>query len=166
MKSIRGIRESPHYEKLKNSLERRVARNNAVTNGIITAVCLLLITIPAVMANDPAVYVLAFLPILMIMVPMVLFYVGRMVLIYQSIERYIFCEAVLDQPHGGFGRDCMYFTVTLRDRSGREFKADTNGIFYTRGIMNPLLEDCINKKALIAYNEETERVVVVKILER
>jgi len=82
--------------------------------------------------------------------------------IFREPASYRFYRATLSQPHGGFPRGWMYFTVVLEDPDGHRFLVNTNTIFQSYGTsMGPSIEDYVNQAVTIAYNEETGSVVVI-----
>lgn len=93
--------------------------------------------------------------------PFLVFLLYRTWKIFRRAEHYIIQEAVLDCPFGGWGRNTIRFTVTVNDSQGRRHRVDTHGIFSTRSITGPSLEDYVNRKVRVAYNEETETLVVI-----
>ena len=161
MLSPAQIKASPHYQTLKNSVEVRQAKKYALLYGLMTLFCGFLVWIPASLKEDPGAY--GFLVVLMVLglSPFWLFYLLRIVLIYQGIDGYLFREGVLDHPHGGMMRDTIYFTVEIPDRKGKPIQVETNSIFSSRGTSELTLENYVNQKVLLAYHPETERVVVI-----
>ena len=94
--------------------------------------------------------------------PILIFCAWRTFRTFQSAESYIFCTATLSNPMGGRFRDSIKFRVLLEDADGYKFVADTHSIFQTHvGLGGFALEDYVNQKVTIAYNEETENVVVI-----
>lgn len=82
--------------------------------------------------------------------------------IYREIPAYRLYKATLAQPHGGFPRGFMYFTVVLEDPDGGKFLANTNTIFQSYGTaFGPSMEDYVNQTVTIAYNEDTGTAVVL-----
>lgn len=81
--------------------------------------------------------------------------------IIRKPDQYRFYRAVLGQPHGGYPRGTMYFTVVLEEPDGEKFLVNTNTIFEAYGRVGISMEDYVNKTVTIAYNWETENVVVI-----
>lgn len=81
--------------------------------------------------------------------------------IIRKPDQYRFYRAVLGQPHGGYPRGTMYFTVVLEEPDGEKFLVNTNTIFEAYGRVGISIEDYVNKTVTIAYNWETENVVVI-----
>lgn len=154
------IKESPNYARLRNSLEFRYVRRQALLIGIPCGIILLLaILVGAVGGDLSARSAFTFAMGLVFLLPVSAYYIYRLVSLFFSIDRYVFTEVLLDRPHMG-GRYGAYFTVTVRDRSGRELQRDTSCMF--GNMHEPCFDDCVNKKMLIGYNEETDRVVVIR----
>ena len=153
------IKESPNYDRLIQSVEFRATRRDALVVWIATAALLLLSG--AGLSGGRAKTMASFVVTILLMVPFSLYYVYRFVILFVRIERWTFTEAVLDKPHMG-SRGSAYFTVTVRDRSGRELQRDTSSLFHSYS--EPCFDDCVNKTALIGYNDETDTVAVIQIL--
>ena len=153
------IKESPNYERIKKSLEFRAQRRDALTVWIFTAVMLLIFG--AFGTGSSARGVIGFVMVILLMIPYSLYYVYRLAVLFWKIDHWVFSEALLDKPHLG-GKGGAWFTVTLRDRSGREIVKDTPHIF--GNVSDPVFEECVNKRALVGYNSETDTVAVIQIL--
>ncbi len=82
--------------------------------------------------------------------------------IWREPAGYRLYRATLSQPHAGFPRVYMYFTVVLEDPDGGKFLVNTNTIFQSYGHIGPTMEDYVNQTVTIAYNEDTGAVVVVE----
>ena len=93
--------------------------------------------------------------------PILIFSLVRIIRIFRKPESYHFCKTTLSNPKGGNLRHTIRFAVLLEDSKGKKFMADTHSIFYTSGLIGPLLEDYVNRTVTIAYNEETGMVVVI-----
>ena len=85
----------------------------------------------------------------------------RGIRICRKPDSYIFCTAVLYQPHRSDWRKAMYFTVVIEDAEGNRFPANTHAIFFTYSLTGLLLEDYVNKTVEVGYNTETGQVVVI-----
>ena len=157
MRSISEIRESPNYQRLKNSIEFKAEWRSTWIVGIFCQILILLMfTVGSLHSADTARAVIGAI----IMIPCLLYQLYRLVRIFFHMESYTYTEAVLDRPKQGY-KGSMYFTVRIRDRSGREFDADTNTIFNRS---EPCFEDYVNQKVLIGYNNVTGLVVVIQKL--
>lgn len=94
--------------------------------------------------------------------PYLLFCTVRTVKIFRKLDQYAICKATLVTPHGGLLRDTIYFTALVTDPdTGEKFHADTHAVFFARGIIQPLMEDYINTTVTLAWNRETDMVVVI-----
>ena len=82
--------------------------------------------------------------------------------IYREPEEYIFCKAELCQPrHAPWTRGCFTFCAVIEtEREGR-FLVETQPIFLSHGFGGPLMEDYVGKTVTLAWNRETETVVVI-----
>ena len=159
MLRLSEIKEHRHYATIKNSVEHRHDRRIAIWMSIVTILILALVAattdaLPSRGKSAASAFVSLF-----VLVPYSLYCVYRAVIPFFYMDSYSFTEVLLDKPHHR-GKGAMYFTVTLHDRMGREFEADTHAIFGQ--YQEPVFEDYINQKALIAYNEKTETVLVIK----
>ena len=91
-----------------------------------------------------------------------IFALWRTIRVLRKPDAYIFCSAVLAQPHHSiWWRGTMYFTVVIEDAEGNRFPANTHDIFYTHSITGLSLEDYVNKTVEVGYNEETGQVVII-----
>ena len=96
------------------------------------------------------------------LLPFLILCLWRTVQTFRKAESYIFCTATLSNPMGGRFRESIKFRVVLEDADGYKFVADTHSIFQTHvGFGGFALEDYVNQKVTIAYNEETGNVVVI-----
>lgn len=94
--------------------------------------------------------------------PYLIFSIIRTAKIFRRLDDYFLCRCVLSKPHGGLLRDTMYFTTLVEDPAdGKKYFVDTHAIFFTRGIVQPLMEDYVNSTVTIACNRETGMVVVI-----
>lgn len=160
MQRLCEIKEHRHYETIKNSVEHRHDRRTAIFVSIAT-VAVLALAIATYNYIRQAKSIVTVLMGLFVLLPYSLYCTYRAVIPFFYMDSYSFTEVLLDKPHHR-GKGTMYFTVTLRDRMGREFETDTHAIFGQ--YQNPVFEDYINQKALIAYNEKTETILVIKRL--
>jgi hypothetical protein len=89
------------------------------------------------------------------------FHLWQVIRICRKPDSYIFCSAVLNQPHRSDWINAMYFTVIIEDAEGNRFPANTHDIFFTHSITGLSLEDYVNKTVEVGYNMETGHVVVI-----
>ena len=157
MRSFSEIKESPNYRRLKNSIEFKAEWRSSLIVGIFCQILILLMfTVGSLHSAGTARAVIGAI----IMIPCLLYQLYRLVRIFFHMDSYTYTEAVLDRPKQGY-QGSMYFTVRIRDRSGREFDADTHSIFSRS---EPCFEDYVNQKVLIGYNNVTGLVVVIQKL--
>lgn len=93
--------------------------------------------------------------------PILAFCLWRTYRIFRHAESYFFCKTVMSSPKGGNVRDTIRFTVVLEDPDGGKFVATTHSIFDTHGSSVLAFENYVNRTVTIAYNEETDVVVVI-----
>lgn len=97
-----------------------------------------------------------------IVLPILSFCVWRTCRIFHHPESYFFCKTLLSSPKGGSVRDSIRFTVVLEDPDGGKFVATTHSIFSTHKDLTGLgFEDYVNQTVTVAYNEETDVLVVI-----
>ena len=148
-------------EMLRDSLEMQVAVRYLIT-GVILAVFCILLGMRELRYMEPGHRILGTVIVsALCALPVLLFSLVRTIRIFRKPQSYHFCKANLCNPKGGNLRHTIRFTVLLEDSQGRKFAAKTHSIFYTRGLIGPLLEDYVNKTVTIAYNEETGMVTVI-----
>lgn len=157
MRSFSEIRESPNYQRLKNSVEFKAEWRSTWIVGVFCLILILLMfTVGSLNSADTARAVIGTI----IMIPCLLYQVYRLVRIFFHMESFTYTEAVLDRPKQGY-KGSMYFTVRVRNRFGKEIDVDTNRIFSRA---EPSFEDYVNQKVLIGYNNVTGLVVVIQKL--
>ena len=157
---LQKIKDSPNYPRIKNSVELKAQRRNALFVWIVTAVMLLIAAVAGV--GKSAKSTVSFVIIVLFMIPYSLYYVYRVGVLFWKIERWTFSETTLDRPHLGY-KDGAWFTVTVRDRSGRELEKETSHIFGTAS--DPVFEDYVNSRVLIGYHDESDTVAVIQNLD-
>ena len=159
MNFLDKIKNSPHYDRLKNSAQYKYDRRQfLIIGGCLCVPCLVMMWALAAMAEteNPAI-VLAFIYILFLL-GMIGYFAYRWLEIFLYMDGYIFCQARLDQPHVS-GRGGVSFTVNLTDRQGNPIQRETSKMFSSQ--WEPFLEEYNNKTVLVAYNEKTDRLVVI-----
>ena len=148
-------------DKLKNSIEVSTVRLWVkIELGMVALVCGLhfLASMGAYWDVDPWAFY-GFVAAI-VLVPMFGVHGFELWRIFRKAESYRLYETKLTQPHGTYWR-AMYFTVLLQDEGGTLIRR-THAIFGTgRQQWGPLMEDYLNKTVTVAYNEETEEVVVI-----
>lgn len=167
MKRLSEIKESPHYSRLKNSVQYRHDRKqflimSAIFGGLFLFFMAMLLPLRGHGGRSDASLTTGILVLFFIYLPFLLYLAYQWLEIFLYIDSYIFCNVRLDQPHiaGRFG---MYFTVEFTDRHGNLLHRDTGKMFSSNA--EPYLEDYNNKTVLIGYNEKTDRVVLIQRLD-
>ena len=98
----------------------------------------------------------------LMLLPFLIWFLWELFRVYRHTDRYILCKAKLTQPHGSmWSRNAMYFTVVLEHPETGKIIVNTRPIFQTLNWKHPQLEIYLNRTVTIAYNEETEAVVVI-----
>lgn len=152
MRDFRTFWDSPNCRQIRKSVELRSTRRDLIIVSVFVILLTLLLFLPG--NHTDIAYILVYF---LVFLPVEVYMIYRVVVLFCHVDQYVFTEAKLDKPHMG-GRNVMYFTVTLRDRWGGEFQADTRPIFSN---WNPRFEDYVNQTVTIAYNEATKCVVVI-----
>lgn len=164
MNPMQKIKDSPHYLHLKESVENRYARKRFFSVLVFcSSIVLLVLLILQTHRDHPdkinpnSIYSLAFM--CLVCSVFILYEAYRWLGIFRHIESYTFCQAQLMHPHEG-SRFGVKFTVQFKNRHGEWLRRDTRFMFSSR--RKPYLEEYNNHTVLIGYNEETDRVVVIK----
>lgn len=147
------ISENPDPRaKLRHSLETGYyLRQSAVLGAIFLFFCLL------TFSRDTGVgivFTLLFLPIL-------IYYLYRILRIFYRPEGYIFCTAALNRPNYHFFLKSYSFTVTLGHPEIGHRTRQTQPIFLPYGAFEPLLVNYMNQTVTVAYNPLTDTLVVI-----
>ena len=148
---------------LRDSLDMAVLRRDLILVLLVDAICLVIFAFPAGGFLTREFLLVAALICGITIIPVLCYSIWVAVKIFRNPEGYIFGKCRLSQPHQcKMARGAMYFTVVLEDpRDGGKYILNTRPIFASYGIAGPLLEEYINKTVTVAYNEDTEAVVVI-----
>ena len=149
---------------LKTSAEVQFYKNCSVLALLVLGVTigLYLLTIAAAGGWDlPELKLQVILIAAICFAPLFLVYLYRIIGIFREREQYLFFRAKLSHAHRSKWVEAMYFTVLAEDADGNQFPVNTRAIFSTHSLAGMRLEDYINKTVTIAYNEETETVVII-----
>ena len=149
-------------QKLRESLDLHVLGWELKLSIAAVAVAL---AIPGVMGGfrDPSYWIMVAVVSGLTLLPLFGYALWLVNKIFREVESYSFYSAKLTMPHGSkFVRGGLYFTVLLEDPDGGKFVVNTRSIFAPNGISPLRLEDYLNKTVTIAYNEETEMVLVLE----
>lgn len=161
------IKDSPHYLRLKESVEYRYDKKQfimmaSIFGGLYAFLLLMFLPLAGDTEYGAAITIIWLVFPGLFYLPILLYFAYRWLEIFLYIDSYMFCEVLLDQPHVQ-GRGGVKFTVAFTDRHGKQLKRETSTMFSSGA--EPYLEDYNNQKVLIGYNEETDRVVVIKRLD-
>jgi len=148
-------------KRLKNSLDVAYLKRLMVVYGLTITLGALVWMLRMGDIRDSGQWILSIAVSAALFIPIPVICLLRAVKIFHRLDAYTFCQGKLSQPRSSAHTNAMYFTVLLQDPSGNYFTADTNGIFHTRSLVGPRLEDYINRTVTIAYNEATDAVVVI-----
>ena len=143
-----------NLKKVIHSIEMDYIRSELTAVFIVCAICLWLLSLSVEKEIGVIVVVSA-------VVVTAIYTLWRGIRICRKPDSYIFCTAVLYQPHRSDWRKAMYFTVVIEDAEGNRFPANTHAIFFTYSLTGLLLEDYVNKTVEVGYNMETGHVVVI-----
>ena len=143
-----------NLKKVIHSIEMDYIRAELTAVFLVSAICLWLLSLSVEKEIVVIVVVSA-------VVVTAIYTLGRGIRICRKPGSYIFCTAVLYQPHRSDWRKAMYFTVVIEDAEGNRFPANTHAIFFTYSLTGLLLEDYVNKTVEVGYNMETGHVVVI-----
>lgn len=150
-----------YRELLKNSVEMRYRKRCLIWDTAVFAVYILIFGLLFAFRDEKDVAMGIAVTLAIFWLPVAAVDIYRILKICQAADAYTFTEAVLNQPHGcWYTRDRVCFTVCVQNSSGDWLGANTNSIFCVR-FWEPRLEDYVNQKALIGYNDETGMVVVI-----
>lgn len=165
MNRISNIKESPHYEKLRASVQYEYDRRQFFIVGGIILLCLLMF-VPLLISQVQGPYEDAAATLFMVfwcivMVCVALYFLYRWLEIFMYMDSYHFFRAKLDRPYlrhrGGAG-----FTVEFTDCQGKRREMQTSPMFSSQ--WQPMLEEYNNKEVLLAYNEKTDRLIVIRLV--
>ena len=165
MNPIQKMKNSPHYPQLRQSLEYYHCRKQFIISSIICGI----LVIPT--------YLLLFLGVdghgndakLVIHVMLSIFYLGywiytghRWLGIFRHMDDYMFFPVTLTKPivsHSRYSASVRY-TLTFPNSQGEIITRETSSMFHSYS--DPCLQDYNNRTVLVGYNEETDRLVVIK----
>lgn len=90
--------------------------------------------------------------------PGIWFPIAQLTKMLKKSDTYIFSEAVLSEFHPGRRR--FYFRITITTEEGQQITGNTDS-FYKPGASIIDFEEWYNKSVLVAYDPETEKMIVV-----
>ena len=161
MDFLHKIKDSPNYNRLKNSAQYRYDRRQFLIMSVIFGIIFLMFLPLFFLVGDGGDAASFVLVVFMLMGYFLvwLYFLYRWLEIYLYIDSYIFCHARLDQPHV-HGRGGASFTVEFTDRHGNRLQREPGKMFSSQ--WEPYLEEYNNQTVLIGYNEKTDRLIVME----
>ena len=163
MNFLEKIKDSPHYPKLKGSLQYRYDRRQFLFMSVFFGIVGLVLWLPLLVGSaKPNPTFVIYLLLWMFLLFGWLYFAYQLLEIFLHMDKYIFCQVRLDQPylqHHRYGSS-VGFTVEFTDRYGKTLKRKTSAMFSSQ--TEPCLEEYNNQTVLIGYNQETDRLVVIQ----
>ena len=99
---------------------------------------------------------------LLIFAPFVLFYVYQYISLFRNRENFIVYEVVLDHPSTSYWyRGAVYYTVSFVTTQNIRVTADTKPLWSSGLFADFPLEEYNNQKIYVAYNDQTEMLIVL-----
>lgn len=147
-------------KRLWSSVEMGHYRNHLIIYAIAVTAAAILAVIRND-AHDPALWGIAAILLAIVFLPFLGYYLWQIVRIFRKWDQYIFCNVNLVNPHPGWYRGTMYFTILAEHPALSKIVVNTRPIFHTHGLIGPLFCDYVNQKITIAYNPQTDVVVVI-----
>lgn len=144
---------------LRHTVDFGYYTSNMVGFILLTAFCCGIMYLP--LGSRPEFWGIVGIYSACLLVPYGIFYVIQMIRVFRKADHYIFCQAMLCQPHNHQWTRNVYFTVMLEDLEGGKFVVDTKAMFRPTAFFPPRMEDYVNKTVTVGYNEETGAVVVI-----
>ena len=156
-------------EQIQDSLDARCLRHNfKLTLGVYLALLVFINLIsvitfwkyPAELLKAAlwynSVYTVCYLPL-------ILFHALRLRSLIKKSDSLIFGTAVLSEFHASW-RSHFYFRVTFVGEDGKQYCGDTEAFFRPSVFSMTDFEEWRGKRVSVAYDPETERVVVLQML--
>lgn len=147
-------------ERLKASLEVTCKRNNLILHAVGLPIAAAVASLGGRGRGSVALWPFVIAVVLLVVIPIVILDLWQIFRIFRKPEAYVFSRFKLTTPHPGNFQYSAYYTVLVDNGEGRMIPVDTHAIFSTRH-GHPSIEEYTNKTVTIAYNRETEMVVVI-----
>lgn len=151
---------------LRNSIDIKRNKSSLKVFGIFCAFCILvfLVGMFAMHTDTGKTYMGVYLIVYVLFsLPALIYGCYKAFVFDRDPKAYIFAEVTLNEGHER-GISSKFFTLRFADETGREITADTDAMFSTNGIARLQYEDCMGKRAKIAYHKENKKVYVLEIL--
>lgn len=129
-----------------------------IIGGGLLAVC-------AVFIGTGTIHVTGIIGYLLVLFPIILYYLFRMWEIARRPERYILCDAVAKEAYSSFGRK-IYFVVDITLPDGTTVTAETRGVFSSSILTDAYWGEIQGQRLKVLYDETEERVVVAERVEK
>lgn len=157
------LKNSPHYERLKNSVQYRFDRRQFLVMAAITAGYIMIAFLGASsgIKRDASVAIAFIFSLLFLGIT--LYFGFRWLEIFLYMDSYYFCQVKLEKLHTQV-RGMVKFAVEFTDRHGKKLVRETDAMFSSD--REPYVEDYNQKMVLVGYNEVTDRLVVIKRAEQ
>ena len=147
---------------IRDRLWHSVEMNHYKTVLIIYTLFVPVLCLYAALRNDSEyAWVISFVIVGIVMVPVYLFHAWLIFRIFRAPEEYIFCRCKLSQFHYHYFLKANSFTVVLDVPGAGRQVTETRAIFQTHGLVGPLTEDYVNSEVTIGYNKATDTLVVI-----
>lgn len=149
-------------QELRNSLDIAVLRRDLILVAGVDALVLVIFAFTAGGIANEEFLLAATLVCGITIIPVLVYSIWAAAKIFRQPEGYVFGRCKLSQPHQyRLSRGGMYFTIVFEYPNGEKEILNTRPIFASYGMAGPLLEDYINRTVEVAYNEDTDSVVVI-----
>ena len=152
-------------ERIRASIDMQYYKQQLLICGIVALVQALLLGV-SLGVIDLGAGILGLTVIALMYAPIVIYYAICMHGLMRGCEGYALYEAVLDAPQSGFWRGRIYFTATFKTEVGHTLSRETRAVFSTSIMTSRYFGDFTRCRALIAYHEERDELVIISKLEK
>lgn len=165
MRFFEKIKDSPHYPRLRNSMEYQYCRKDFLVALAFFGFALALFVLGCIVdppgaANAGSAAMLGLCLVLFFGLAAYKCYVWLEIFLH--MECYHYTHVVLDRPyveHTRYSHRVRY-SVEFTDRHGKQIRRDTTAMFQNE--TGFVLEEYNNQRMLIGYNEYNDRVVIIQ----
>lgn len=165
---MRKIKDSPHYPLLRESLEYYHCRKrffiSLMWTGLITVPTFLLLILFGGGGDDGNMVLCILCSLIFLGYSIHCAHQWRQIFLH--MDDYLFFPASLTKPIISYGRytHSVCYTLTFPNAQGEIITRDTGSMFHNHA--NPCLQDYNGKTVLVGYNEETDRLIVIKRIDQ
>ena len=150
-------------ELLKKSFDMKYFRTQfGIAGGVVGGV---LLAARAVFIATETVRIVGIVTYVLVMLPIMMYYLFRMWEILHHSERYVLCDAVAKAAYSSFGRK-VYFVIDLTLPDGTTVSAETRGVFSQSILTDAYWGEVKGQRLKVLYDESEERVVVAERVEK